>query len=79
MSRGNDVFSQALGLPAQQRRELALRLLESLPPEEGRSNELDVEYEAELLRRMEEIDAGKAKMLTMDEVMAGLPKRRGKG
>jgi putative addiction module component (TIGR02574 family) len=78
MSIANDVLSQALGLPAQQRRDLALRLLESLPPEEERSNELDLDYEAELLRRVEEIDAGKAKMLTMDEVMAGLPKRRGK-
>ena len=34
--------------------------------------ELDAEYEAELLRRLEEMDNGRAKMLTLDEVMMSL-------
>jgi len=73
MSVANDLYSQALNLPADKRGELALLLLESLPADE-RPIELDPEYEAELVRRLEEMDAGKAKMLTLDEVMAGLRK-----
>jgi putative addiction module component (TIGR02574 family) len=71
MSAANDLYSQALSLPAEQRGELAYLLLESLPEDE-RPIELDPEYEAELFRRLEEIDSGRAKMLTLDEVMARL-------
>ncbi|HEY2411724.1 MAG TPA: addiction module protein [Pirellulaceae bacterium] len=66
-----DVFLQALGLPADQRGELAHLLLESLPEDE-RPLELSSEDEAELVRRLEEIDSGRAKMLTLDEVMQRL-------
>ena len=34
--------------------------------------ELDPEYEAELFRRLEEIDSGRAKLLSLDEVMMRL-------
>jgi putative addiction module component (TIGR02574 family) len=71
MSAANDVYSQALSLPAEQRGELAHLLLESLPEDE-RPIQLDPEYEAELVRRLEEIDSGRAKMLTLDEVLARL-------
>jgi len=73
VSIGSDLYSQALNLPAEKRGELALLLLESLPEDE-RPIELDPEYEAELVRRLEEMDSGKAKMLTLDEVMASLRK-----
>jgi putative addiction module component (TIGR02574 family) len=46
-------------------------LLESLPEDE-RPLELSSEDEAELVRRLEEIDSGRAKMLTLDEVMQRL-------
>ena len=71
MSAANDLYSQALNLPAEQRGELAYLLLESLP-EDQRPIELDPAYETELLRRLDEIDNGRAKMLTLDEVMSGL-------
>jgi putative addiction module component (TIGR02574 family) len=71
MSIAHDLFSQALSLPAEQRGELAFLLLESLPTHE-RPLELDPEYETELFRRLEEMDNGKAKMLSLDEVMAKL-------
>jgi putative addiction module component (TIGR02574 family) len=67
----SELFSQALGLPVESRQELALLLLNSLPVCE-RSIELDPDYEAELVRRLEEIDTGRANMLTLDEVMARL-------
>ena len=73
MSIANDVFSQALGLPVQQREELALLLWESLP-EEDRPLALDPKYEAEVLRRVEEVESGTAKTLTLEEVMARLRK-----
>jgi putative addiction module component (TIGR02574 family) len=71
MSAANDLYSQALNLPAEQRGELAYLLLESLP-EDQRPIELNPAYETELLRRLDEIDSGQAKMLTLDEVMNGL-------
>ncbi len=71
MSAANDLYSQALSLPVEQRGELAYLLLESLP-EDQRPIELDPAYETELLRRIQEIDDGRAKMLTLEEVMAGL-------
>ena len=73
MNIANDVFSQALGLPAQQREELALLLWESLP-EDDRPLVLDAEYEAEVLRRVEEVESGEAKTLTLEDVMARLRK-----
>lgn len=78
MSIANDVFSQALNLPADQRGELAYLLLESLPEDE-RPVELDPEYEAELFRRLEEIDSGQAKMLSLGEVMAKLRRHPSSG
>jgi putative addiction module component (TIGR02574 family) len=69
MSVPNDVYSLALDLPAEKRGELAFLLLESLPEDE-RPIELDPEYEAELFRRLREMDDGQAKMLTLDEAMA---------
>lgn len=73
MSVANDLFSQALNLPAEKRGELAFLLLESLP-EENRPVEIDEEYEAELHRRLEEIDSGRAKLHTLEEVMSRLRK-----
>src|SRR5262245_8214400 len=73
MSIANDVFYQALGLPVQQREELALLLWESLPEDE-RPLTLDPEYEAEVLRRAHEVGSGRAKTLTLEEVMARLRK-----
>jgi putative addiction module component (TIGR02574 family) len=67
----NDVYSQALGLPVEQRGELAYLLLESLP-EDVWPIELNPEYEDELPRRLDEMDSGQAEMLNLDQVMARL-------
>lgn len=74
MSITNDVFSQALNLSAEKRGELALLLLESLPESE-RPMEIVPEYEAELFRRLEELDAGQAKVLSLQDVKARLRQR----
>jgi putative addiction module component (TIGR02574 family) len=73
MNVANDIYSKALGLPSDQREELAILLWESLP-ENGGSPSLHPHYEAEVMRRIEEIDSGNAKMLTLEEVMAKLRK-----
>jgi putative addiction module component (TIGR02574 family) len=36
---------------------------------------LDEEYEAEIFRRIDEIESGKARMLSLEEVMASLRQR----
>jgi hypothetical protein len=51
MNVGNELYSQALSLPAEKRGELAFLLLESLPEDE-RPIEIAPEYEAELFRRL---------------------------
>ena len=43
-------------------------------PENGHPPSLDPQYEAEVMQRIEEIDRGTAKMLTLEEVMARLRK-----
>ena len=73
MSTANELFSQALCLPVDQREELALLLWESLP-ENGHPPSLDPQYEAEVMRRIGEIDSGQAKMPTLEEVMGWLRK-----
>lgn len=60
MMASSEVFSQALGLPIEQREELALLLWESLP-ENDHPLSLDPQYAAEVRRRIEEIDSGKAR------------------
>jgi putative addiction module component (TIGR02574 family) len=52
---------------------LATLLWESLPEQQS-SAALDPQYEAEVVRRIEEIDSGRAKMLTLEEVMSHLRK-----
>jgi putative addiction module component (TIGR02574 family) len=78
MSVVNDVFVQALSLPAADRKALAIQLLDSLPEEES-PIELDPEYVADVYRRLEEIDSGRARMLSLEEVMTSLRKPSSSG
>jgi putative addiction module component (TIGR02574 family) len=71
MNTADQIFSQALSLPTAERKALAIQLLDSLPVEDS-SVELDADYEAEIHRRLEEIDSGNAKMHSLEEVMQGL-------
>jgi putative addiction module component (TIGR02574 family) len=74
----NDLYSQALNLPDQQRGELAIILLESLADKDTSPIELNPAYEAELRRRLANLDQGRAKKHSLEEVMARLrdPSRR---
>lgn len=47
-----------------------------LPEEDDPPPVLDEEYEAEIHRRIAEIESGQARMLSLEEVMASLRERR---
>ncbi len=71
----NDVYWNALNLAPEQRGELALVLLESLPEDVEPPIQLDPAYEQELRQRIEEMNRGEAKMHTLEEVMAEVRNR----
>jgi hypothetical protein len=48
----------------------------SLPDENDPPPILDEEYEAEIYRRIAEIEGGRARMFSLEEVMASLRERR---
>jgi putative addiction module component (TIGR02574 family) len=75
MAARKDVYTQALSLPADERGELALVLLESLPENVDPPIRLEPAYEQELRRRIEEMNRGEAKMHTLEEVMAEVRNR----
>ena len=62
----NSLSSQAMSLPFEQRFELAQRLWESV---EGQLDEEDEELFREIDRRVAEIESGKARMYSHEEVM----------
>jgi len=70
MNTTNDVYLNALDLAPEQRGELVMVLLESLPEDVDPPIQLDPEYESELRRRLEELDSGRAQMHTLEQVMA---------
>lgn len=61
-----ELLSQALRLPADQRAEMAERLLESLPEEDDVPVVLDAELEEEILRRAEQHQLGQAKKVDFE-------------
>lgn len=71
MSIAINGYSLALSLPPEERGELAYLLLESLPEDE-RPLKLDADYEAQLQRRIVDIDNGSAKVLSLEETMKRL-------
>ena len=66
MSIANDLLTQALNLPPQERAALAHELLQSLPDEDDTPIVIDEEYEDELLRRIEDIRLGRAKTVDLE-------------
>jgi len=65
-NRVQDLVDQALTLTDDERAELVGRLMETLAP----ISDFDPDYEKEIDRRIREIDAGRAKMLSLDETIA---------
>jgi len=61
-----DLEAQALRLSSQERAELAARLLASLSP----VADFDAEWAAEVDRRIEEIEAGRATMVSVEDAIA---------
>jgi putative addiction module component (TIGR02574 family) len=67
-TRTEEIKMEALSLPPDEREDIARTLLESLDGDLG----LDPEWYAEMLRRLEEIQSGKAEMVPGEEIIAEL-------
>lgn len=71
---GDAILTSALKLPAAEREAIAQRLLDSVgvPPTDA-----DWEYwKAEIKRRVEDVESGRVKPLTLEEAMASIRKAR---
>lgn len=69
-----DVLTEILRLPAEERARLALELLRSLDGEPD--TDATAAWDAEIERRGEEVDAGTAETMTLDEYRAHVRARR---
>jgi putative addiction module component (TIGR02574 family) len=61
----NEILKKALTLPVSERAELAGSLIESLDDPEDPS--VEAAWDAEIIRRMEELDSGRVKPLSLEE------------
>ncbi|MDC0716872.1 addiction module protein [Nannocystis bainbridge] len=64
------ILDEAMALPPEQRRELALRLLDSV--EEPSSPEVEEAQYQEVLRRLRDVEEGKEKLVDWEDVDAEL-------
>jgi putative addiction module component (TIGR02574 family) len=69
-SEVNELLKKALTLPATERAELAGSLIESLDQAEDKS--VADAWEAEIVRRMEDLDSGRVKPISHHEVLRRL-------
>ncbi len=60
------IEQELLALPRKERADIALRLIRSL--DEGVEEDVDAYWKEELVRRSQEIDSGKAKLIPAEEV-----------
>ena len=68
-----DILGVALNLSAKERAELATRLIDSLddpPPSADEQAAIDAVWDAEIARRVREIDDGTVKLIDADDVFA---------
>lgn len=72
MAARPDLFEAALALPAGERAELVHELLASLDEPLDDPESVRAGWEAEIERRLADIDSGKTVLLTEDEVRARL-------
>lgn len=70
-----ELAKDALELPADQRRKLTLLLLDLAEGDQGFSPEVEAEWEDELCRRLQAVEAGAAQTRSLDEVFADLDRR----
>jgi putative addiction module component (TIGR02574 family) len=69
----NELVTEALKLPDDERGELAALLLHSLEPDDGEEltgEEWEAAWSAEIARRVREIEDGTAELIDGDQVMA---------
>ena len=64
-SEANELLKKALTLPVEERAELAGSLIESLDETDDQS--VKAAWDAEIARRMEDLDSGKAKPVSLEE------------
>jgi putative addiction module component (TIGR02574 family) len=74
----DDVLDRALKLTAEQREWVALRLLDSVSPPPNAYDSPEA-LKAELERRIEDVESGRVKPLSREEVMAYLRKVAAEG
>jgi len=67
------IEQELLALPRKERADIALRLIQSL--DEGVEEDVDAYWKEELVRRSQEIDSGKAKLIPAEEVFKKARKR----
>jgi len=67
------IEQELLALPRKERADIALRLIRSL--DEGVEEDVDAYWKEELVRRSQEIDSGKAKLIPAEEVFKKARKR----
>lgn len=67
------IEQELLALPRKERADIALRLIQSL--DEGVEEDVDAYWKEELVRRSQEIDSGKAKLILAEEVFKKARKR----
>lgn len=72
MAAHADILAAALALPLDQRAELVHELLVSLDEPLDDPQSVSAEWDAEIERRLADIDSGKTVLLTEDEVRARL-------
>jgi putative addiction module component (TIGR02574 family) len=72
MTAHPDIFDAALALPLDERAELVRELLASLDEPFDDPESVGAEWDAEIERRLAEIDSGKTVLLSEDEVRARL-------
>ena len=74
----SEVTRDALELPPAQRRTLARILLETSEEGDGYSPEVEVEWEDEIVRRLQAVEKGTARSRNAEEVFADLDRRFGR-
>ena len=64
-----EIFDLAMRLPESQREELAILLLDTLESDPPPGLKSEAEWLATIHQRMEDVDAGNAKVVDLDEAM----------
>ena len=68
-----DIEQELLTLPRKERADIVLRVIRSL--DEGIEEDVDAYWEEELVRRSQDIESGKAKLIPAEEVFEKARKR----